>query len=258
MANLFSYTKILSIRLQSSKQDLSGAMKNIKNVMNVFGNVRKSPGVTFDALFKSETKKTQTFEEGLKIPRLCGRQIQRNNTAVGEPKERFKISIFIPFLDHIIICELEIRFSDRFVKIIASEGLIPVYDNLYGINRILDAAKLCEQDISNSELELTAEINVWKNKWNNVETDVLQTAIEALAHRGDCFPNIKILMQIFSTIPVTTATSEQSFSTLRRQKNYLRSIMTEIRLNGLAVLNIHKNIPVDINKIVDTFSRKKN
>lgn len=257
VTNLFSYTKTLSIQLQSSKQDLSSALKNIKNVINVFDNIRKNPDVTFVPLFDSATKKTQMFGEDLKIPRLCGRQIQRNNIAVGEPKEWFKVAIFLPFLDH-IMCELQSRFSDRFVKIIALEGLIPAYNSLYDTNSILDAAKLYTQDISNSELEIIAEINLWKNKWKNVETNVPQNSIEALAHCGDFFPNIKIMLQIFATIPVTTATAERSFSTLRRQKNYLRTTMKETRLNGLAILNIHKNIPVDINKILDTFTRKKN
>jgi len=31
--------------------------------------------------------------------------------------------------------------------------------------------------------------------------------------------------------------------------------MSEVRLNGLAMLNIHKEI--DINQVVDTFARKK-
>lgn len=57
VANLFSYTKTLSIQLQSSKQDLSSALKNIKNVINVFDNNRKNPHVTFDPLFDSASKK---------------------------------------------------------------------------------------------------------------------------------------------------------------------------------------------------------
>jgi len=48
---------------------------------------------------------------------------------------------------------------------------------------------------------------------------------------------------------VSSATSEQSFLTLRRLKNYLRSKMTEIRLNGLAILNTHKSIPTDALKM---------
>ena len=43
-------------------------------------------------------------------------------------------------------------------------------------------------------------------------------------------------------MPATNATSERSFSALRRVKNYLRSTMTQQRLNNLMVLHVHKDI----------------
>ena len=45
-------------------------------------------------------------------------------------------------------------------------------------------------------------------------------------------------------LPVTSCEAERSFSALRRIKNYLRSTMTEERLTGLALLNIHGYSPV--------------
>jgi len=56
-----------------------------------------------------------------------------------------------------------------------------------------------------------------------------------------------------SVLPVTTTTNEKSFSTLRRLKTYLRSIMGGDRLNGLASLNIHRDINVDINQVLNEF-----
>ncbi|KAF0763212.1 52 kDa repressor of the inhibitor of the protein kinase-like [Aphis craccivora] len=49
--------------------------------------------------------------------------------------------------------------------------------------------------------------------------------------------------------------SVYSLSSLRRLKNYLRSTMGQERLNGLAVLNIHKNIPINIDEVINIFSR---
>ena len=42
-------------------------------------------------------------------------------------------------------------------------------------------------------------------------------------------------------MPATNATSERSFSALRRVKNYLRSTMTQSRLNNLMILYVHKD-----------------
>ena len=51
---------------------------------------------------------------------------------------------------------------------------------------------------------------------------------------------IKKLLHIYLTIPLTSATAERSFSLLRRLKNYLRSTMTQNRLNHLLLLHVHK------------------
>ena len=39
---------------------------------------------------------------------------------------------------------------------------------------------------------------------------------------------------------MTSATTERTFSTLRRLKNYLRSTMSQKRLNHVVVLHTHK------------------
>ena len=42
-------------------------------------------------------------------------------------------------------------------------------------------------------------------------------------------------------MPATNSTSERSFSALRRVKTYLRStIITQVRLNSIMTLNVHK------------------
>ncbi|XP_070549960.1 zinc finger MYM-type protein 1-like [Ptychodera flava] len=53
---------------------------------------------------------------------------------------------------------------------------------------------------------------------------------------------VEKLLRIYLTIPVTTATAERSFSALRRLKSYLRSTMSQQRLNNVMLLHIHKQI----------------
>ena len=50
------------------------------------------------------------------------------------------------------------------------------------------------------------------------------------------------VVKLVLVMPATNATSERSFSALRRVKNYLRSTMTQQRLNNLLVLHVHKDI----------------
>ena len=54
------------------------------------------------------------------------------------------------------------------------------------------------------------------------------------------FAEVVKLLRIFMTVPVSTATAERSFSALRRLKTYLRSTMTQQRLNNVIVTHCHK------------------
>lgn len=66
---------------------------------------------------------------------------------------------------------------------------------------------------------------------------------------------VHILLQIFLTIPITTATSERTFSALRRLKTYLRTTMAQDRLNHLLLLYCHKarTDAIDLSKIASAF-----
>ena len=82
------------------------------------------------------------------------------------------------------------------------------------------------------------------------------TIIDSYAACPEAFyPNIKVLLKIFATLPVTTATTERSFSVLKLLKTYLRSTMSETRLNGLAMMYIYRDVPVDIDAVIDEFAK---
>jgi Domain of unknown function (DUF4371)/hAT family C-terminal dimerisation region len=78
--------------------------------------------------------------------------------------------------------------------------------------------------------------------------------------RGDTslctlLPEMVKVLRLLLTVPLTTCTAERSFSSLRRLKTYLRSTMTQRRLNNIAVLHVHhdyvQNLSVD--SLIDEF-----
>lgn len=73
---------------------------------------------------------------------------------------------------------------------------------------------------------------------------------------GRTFKNVNKILRVLAVIPVTTATPERSFSTLRRMKDYLRNTMGQERLNGLASLNIHHRITLTEDEILRKFFEK--
>lgn len=48
------------------------------------------------------------------------------------------------------------------------------------------------------------------------------------------------LASLILVMPATNSTSKRLFSALRRVKTYLRSTMTQVRLNSIMTLNVHK------------------
>uniref|UniRef100_H3AEK7 TTF-type domain-containing protein n=1 Tax=Latimeria chalumnae TaxID=7897 RepID=H3AEK7_LATCH len=77
--------------------------------------------------------------------------------------------------------------------------------------------------------------------------------LEKLLHEvsPSLYPNHYKLIQLYLTLPVGTATSERSFSAMRRIRNWLRSTMASDRCSSLALLHIEcdmtaKLIPEDI------------
>ena len=54
-------------------------------------------------------------------------------------------------------------------------------------------------------------------------------------------PEIHTLLKLYMTVPVTTATAERTFPVMRRIKTYLRSNMSQQRLNHTILLHCYQD-----------------
>jgi hypothetical protein len=64
------------------------------------------------------------------------------------------------------------------------------------------------------------------------------------------------MLQIHATLLFTTAAGGKSFSALKYLKNYLRSTMTEDRLNDFAHLYTDRDIELEYGKVVEEFGTR--
>lgn len=64
------------------------------------------------------------------------------------------------------------------------------------------------------------------------------------------------LLKIILNVPVTSCTAERSFSAIRRFKTFLRSTMSQNRLNDMAILHEQRNENVDIEIVANSFINK--
>lgn len=121
---------------------------------------------------------------------------------------------------------------------------------------VVAAARVYSCDLPHP-LSLSGEIILWKELWCSRE-HLPETAAEAHQEANEFFPNVKILLQLLATIPVSTCSVERSFSSLKHIKTYLRTTMTEERLNGLATMYIHRDISrcLHAEEVVEEFGQK--
>ena len=66
------------------------------------------------------------------------------------------------------------------------------------------------------------------------------------------YPNIEVMLQLTCTLPVTSCGCERISSTIPRLHTYMRTSMTQERLSSLALLHLHYDVPIDLDKAVDT------
>ena len=76
--------------------------------------------------------------------------------------------------------------------------------------------------------------------------------------RHDCFPNASIAYRVLLTIPVTVASAERSFSKLKLLKSYMRTTMTQQRLNDLATISLESEVleKIGYEDIIEDFISK--
>ena len=70
----------------------------------------------------------------------------------------------------------------------------------------------------------------------------IREALNSNAVFKDMLPTVYQLLELYLTLPITSATSERTFSVLQRLFTYLQSSMTEKQLNNCLLLHVHKEL----------------
>ena len=89
-----------------------------------------------------------------------------------------------------------------------------------------------------------------------VKKTTIDEAMEQSTIYKDMLSEVDKMLKISLTFPVTSATAERPFSSLRRLKTFLRSTMTDIRLNNLFLLHIYtsRTDTINLEKIAKDFN----
>lgn len=181
------------------------------------------------------------------VPRTVQRQQHRANTPASSPQDYWRLNVYIPLLDH-IIGELDDRLCTPLPRLKAQYLVTSKLHQL--TDKMWEEIKVEYSPMWPDADNADAELDVWRHSAPAIKTDDLCKLLE---NTEMMFPNLHCTFKILLTMPVSTATAERSFSSLRRMKTYLRATMTETRLSSLALLCIHRDADIDVKKVLKTF-----
>ena len=226
--------------------------------------IRENADDEFGSIFQNVSTICEKLNIEIKVPRQTNRQVHRGNLPHRDPKDYYKKIIYIPLLDN-VLTDLNDRFSETLIDFIDINFLIP--KNLISLstieikNKIEKLSRILKNLLSiNNEClidKLYSEILQIKVSAQNSEK-IYATIEETIWNIDpDIYPVLCEILSIYLTLPISVASAERSFSTLKRLKTYLRSRIGHERLCGLALLNIHKEISIDIKDVIDAFARDK-
>ena len=194
-----------------------------------------------------------------------------------DPKSLFRKHYF-EALD-IVIGELKNRFNQTRGMPLAAKLEKMFLDAANGTcnfnHGLPDELKLCGTDVKLDrlliQLQMLPDLIQTYNKANPTIAikkvtlvSTLCDAMNSISASKTMLSEVYKLLRILLAIPVTSATAERTFSALRRLKNYLRSTMTQPRLNNMMLLHIHKYVTDDLDllqvakEFVQVNDRRKN
>jgi hypothetical protein len=174
----------------------------------------------------------------------------RSNTPAGSIPEWWRLNVYLDFIDHLIT-----QLTDRLLKPLprlSAQYLLPNFLPHLTIDMLVTIKKEYAPFLTNPDT-FDTEIDTWKFGLENGNLPLYKNLQEALVGTEYLFPNLHTIFKVLLTMPVSTASVERSFSCLRRVKSYLRNTMGKERLTGLALLNIHRNFQVDVNKVIHDY-----
>ena len=100
----------------------------------------------------------------------------------------------------------------------------------------------------------------WKARFELYPTDQVRPShlcetLELVSKKW--YPHLYCNLKIYLTMPPSTATTERSFSVLKRVKTYLPATMWQERLIALALLYIHRDIQLPLDAVVFNNTRQR-
>ena len=245
--------------LQGISQDLHSGLKMIEDCQKELVTIRGDDDeltAFSDRIYNHSCLLAAKSDITPSVPRICQRQQHRSNSQCSDPKHYFKVTVLVPFLDH-LIADLNARFAKHVQKVACLQALLPAsISETSSFEDIKEAVDFYSADLSNPDI-VDEEFARWKRKWANVPVQSRPQALKDCLAPGVCtMPNVHALLQVFATLPLSTCSCECSASALRWLNTYLRCTQSEDRLAAAARIHVNYDRSVDVNQVCKLFMQK--
>ena len=124
-------------------------------------------------------------------------------------------------------------------KLLLQAAMGKDYTEEYGI-----ISQLYKRDIDTAKLKVRLHVLrthfTEKEAASPVTFNAIKSFLQNMGNANILLSEVVAIVRLILVMPATNATSERSFSALRRVKTYLRSTMGQSRLNNLMLLHVHK------------------
>ncbi len=167
-----------------------------------------------------------------------------------DSKNKYRIFIFYPVIDSILI-EMNDRCSKTNMEILrAISSLSPDSSTFVEMEELKALCVMLQCDIQ----LLNNGIQVLKPILKQLKPkSIIDLYFEVLPLK-QAFPSILSLLIAAMTIPVSSTTTERTFSKTKLIKTAARNSMSDNRLNDLSLLAIERDFCIDYEEIIDAFA----
>ncbi|XP_046571823.1 zinc finger MYM-type protein 1-like [Haliotis rubra] len=259
-SQIFGASEQLSSSIQSVETTAKDARKGAEQVLAYYDKLRSTD--TFSEFYKSVVDEAEDKTDPPRLPRYRKRPKRLDdgsNTHTFPSVEDYCRQQYFEGLD-IVSEQLKRRFSQKgFETAVEIEQLLLSAANGRNFQISSHIRELYKDDVD--FVRLNTQLSMLHDTVKSVSTergclitevtniDTVVSIINSSPVIRHLFKEISTLLKIYLTIPVTTATSERTFSTLRRLKSYVRSTMTQERLNNVLLLHVHKTIADELSLV---------
>jgi len=252
-ATLLPATRVL----QSPGIDFVEAMHCVSTTVGELEAMRSVSA--FEKLFEEASQMASELDITLCKPRTLASSVYRASAGNSDCSidAYYRINLWYPVLDN-VINDIKLRFGPSQTKALGASKLIPRFmssNEEDDWSKVQETFGVYSSVCVDPEIVVKAEYALWRRSWTNVAFDQKpKTAVAALQDASCLFPNIKRLLQLLATLPITSIEAERLFSKMEATLTAIRAAMQEDRLESLLLLQVHRDMCPTIDNIIDKFS----